>query len=432
MQIQERLLKQCQQELKELPTQRLLIGYSGGRDSHVLLDIIYQLRQRRLLKNDLLAIHVNHKQQEKSDAWEQHCQEVCHSYEIPLIKESVSVSPKTGESIEAFLRQCRYQLIQKHIKSQDVFISGHHQRDQAETFLLQLMRGSGIDGLKSMPLVKKFGNGLYLRPLLGTKYLDIVEYACQKQLHFVDDTSNNNTRFDRNYIRHEVLPALIKRFSKAEQAIARSATWLSEAPKNQVPEKLSISNLQRLTHEQQKRDIRSFIKQKISQSLSQKQTQYIIENHLQAAADRHPQLTVKENIIRRFNDEIIVTKALPDLPKESFLSGKARVGQSKKINDFAELCWEKKPLGLVAGDYDVRPLDTRMRFHPHYRKHSTTVKKILYESQVPAWLRDFFPGLFDGESLVAIPSIGVAKRYCQKSQDAAMPMWIINSKFVKM
>ncbi len=433
------LSKHCQQVLAAYPAKRWLIGYSGGRDSHVLLDLLVSLRRQQAITAELLAIHVNHRLQSQSDAWVKHCQKVCRAEGIPLIVETVAVKPKAGESIEAFARRQRYALIEQHLLDGDMFLSAHHQRDQAETFLLQLMRGAGIDGLRAMPIIKPFGAGHYLRPLLNVGYDDIVRYAEARQLPFIVDDSNDDRRFNRNYIRHAVLPVLTKRFPQAEAAIARSAAWLAEVPAAGVPDRLPWPALTTYPLAKQKQQLRAFVKNKIGLSLSQKQTDYLLHHHLMAAADKQPQLPVGDYVIRRFADEVIITQALPDAQKhllsDSTFSARITFGQVYHLNKIATLVWQTGQGGLedLAGQhYRLKPLNGSIRFHPHTRRHSTTVKKLLHEAGIMPWLRPLYFGLYSGRELVAIPGIGVAQARYKKNTDAKMPVWIIEQKFVRL
>ncbi len=439
--ITQRLTEHCQQVLAEYPAKRLFIGYSGGRDSHVLLDILANIKKQQPI--DILVIHVNHRLQPMSDEWAKHCQQICQSYTIPIIIETVTDKPKTGESIEAFARDVRYRLIKKHLKAGDIFVSAHHQRDQAETFLLQLMRGAGVDGLKAMPLIKPFGAGQYLRPMLHCDYRELVDYANDKKLNFIDDDSNNDTRFDRNFIRHEILPLLRQRFPNAEQAISRSATWLAEIPMTDTPEKLSVTVLNSYRLKEQKQQIRAFIKAKTNQALSQKQTDYLIRHHLTADTDKQPILTVGDYVIRRFADEMIVTEKLPnevDLYTDKNFSAPITFGENYAIGNVATLNWQAGQGGLVdlseqGGHqlaYRLGKINGATRFCPHTRTHSTTVKKLLHEAKIEPWLRPLILGIYLENELVAIPNIGVAKNHYKKDTNAMMPVWKIGQKFVRL
>lgn len=426
------LAAECQAVLANYPHRRLLVGFSGGRDSHVLLDVLYQLHQSGRIAVPLTAIHVNHGLNPNACDWAKHCQAICEAYGIELIIANVSQRPNVGESIEAFARQQRYALISPHVDKDTVFLSAHHRRDQAETFLLQLMRGAGLDGLQSMPVIKPFGAGQYLRPLLNVGYEKIVQYAENSLLDFIHDDSNDNRRFDRNYIRHEVLPVLKKRFPQAEQAIARSATWLGEVSNTTAPTQLLIEDLNKQPHSEQKQNIRAYFKMKTGHSLSHTHVEYLIGHHLTANSDKHPTLNVGQYVIRRYQGELLITQALPPSP-QALLYGQINVGQTHVIPDIAELHWlagqgittEKSPLLL-------RPVVGSERFHPQGRGHSQTVKKLLAEYGVPTWLRSWTLGLYWQDELVAVGGIGVAKSHYAVSSQAYLPQWIISQSFVRL
>lgn len=424
---------------RQKPIERCFIGYSGGRDSHVLLDALYCLRERGVLDLShlsLFAIHVNHNLQASSADWVRHCQAVCKAYDIPLITETVTDKPQAGDSLEAFARTARYRLIAKHLNAGDIFLSAHHQRDQAETFLLQLMRGAGLDGLRAMPFERDLGAGRYVRPLLDVEYDDIIAYATARQLHFINDNSNDDTRFDRNYLRHEVLPVLEKRFAHVVGNIAQSAKWLSEVPDVIAPERLRIDTLSAQSETEQKACLRAFVKRKTGLSLSQTQTQYILAHHLSAQADKHPTLAIGNEgnyVVRRHNGEICVTAVLPDNIDLSKLETVIQWGQSRVVLNIAELHWQAGQ-GLSAEFADMplilKPLRGSMRFHPHTRNRATTVKKCLHEARIPVWLRPWYLGLYVQNELLAIPGVGVARAYFDKSANARLPLWIIADKFV--
>lgn len=420
--------------LNEYPASHYVLGFSGGLDSHALLDMLYCLREQGALKSSLSAIHINHRLHPDADNWVSHCQAVCQRYNVPLIVETVDALPAAGESVEAFAREARYRLIEPYIDAKMLFLSAHHQRDQAETFLLQLMRGAGLAGLRAMPVVRDFGLGRYVRPLLAVPYSEVVAYAESRQLQYIHDDSNEDRRFDRNLLRYEILPLLEQRFPQAQSQIAQSAAWLAEVPEAPAPQTLSIQVLQTLSEVQQKQRLRAFVKNKTGLSLSKTQTHYVLHHHLTAGVDKHPALIVDNIVIRRFAEEIIVTVDFPDDSPLVVLRGDAQVGENKRFAEIGELTWQSGQ-GLSLSQHtplNIRPLRGSQRFHPHTRSHSSTVKKLLHEARVPSWLRPWYFGLYGGDELLAIPNIGVAQSYYQHCADACLPLWQIATKFARL
>ncbi len=417
------------------PAERYYIGYSGGRDSHVLLDLLCRLRDVGQLNGRLTAIHVNHRLNTQSDDWARHCQAVCNAYGLPLIIETLSEKPQAGDSIEAFARQARYRRIEAHLHAGDVFVSAHHQRDQAETFLLQLMRGAGLDGLRAMPVERPLGAGRYLRPLLSVDYADIVAYAEAQQLDFIDDNSNDDRRFDRNFLRHEILPVLSARFPKACANIAQSAKWLAEVPTLSSPQQLTLAVLSRLSDSEKKQQIRAFVKGKTGMALSQTQTAYILTHHLQAQADKHPTLTLGNWVVRRHAGELCVTQTLPETALKTWQSGLPQMIEWGKSAEtpLGIISWQSGQGFVQAEDSEaliIKPLTGSQRFHPHTRQRATTVKKCLHEAGIPAWLRPFYVGIYRGDELLAIPNVGVAHSAYQQTKTAQLPMWGIAPAFL--
>jgi len=182
---------------------RLLIAYSGGLDSTVLLHSLYQLQKE--LPMQLQAVHINHGLNAQADQWAQRCQDTCSRLNIPLSVLQVHVDQESGLGIEATARAARYQALAS--ADADYICLGHHQDDQAETLLLQLARGAGVKGLSGMAALD-LGRRL-VRPLLNTPRVELNAYAKQHQLEWIEDDSNSNTMFDRNFIRHILMPVFL-------------------------------------------------------------------------------------------------------------------------------------------------------------------------------------------------------------------------------
>lgn len=209
----------------------LTVAYSGGVDSQVLLELAYQLAQKHP-QLTINAIHVNHGLSALAHQWQSHCEQQCAQRHIPLQVANVDVKPSARESLEAVARNARYQAFQNLIEPDAILLLGHHLDDQAETFLLQLKRGAGAKGLSGMAMcsaAEQNQHGLTIvRPLLQQSRADIQAFASAQQLVWVDDESNSDTRFDRNFLRHDVLPLLQQRWPAFTQSVSRSARLISE------------------------------------------------------------------------------------------------------------------------------------------------------------------------------------------------------------
>lgn len=202
------------------------IAFSGGLDSTVLLHLLAD-HARNHASPPLRAIHVHHGLQPAADAWPAHCQTVCDSLGIELQVIHVQVPP--GASLEQAARDARYAAFRQALGPGDILFTGQHRDDQAETLLFRLLRGAGLRGLAAMPGQRGLGQGSLARPLLGRSRQQLHDYAQAHQLAWIEDPSNADTRFARNYLRGEVFPHLQQRWPQASQNLARAAEHLGEA-----------------------------------------------------------------------------------------------------------------------------------------------------------------------------------------------------------
>ncbi|WP_434672718.1 tRNA lysidine(34) synthetase TilS [Pseudomonas sp. R1-15] len=202
------------------------IAFSGGLDSTVLLHLLATLSKNHSLPA-LSAIHVHHGLQAVADAWPEHCRRVCAALGVPL--EVVSVQVRPGASIERAARDARYAAFIAATQGNEVLLTGQHRDDQAETLLFRLLRGAGARGLAAMPRQRPLGQGHLLRPLLDVSRAELENYAAEQGLDWIEDPSNNDLGYARNYLRQRVFPVLSAQWPQASLTLARSAAHLSEA-----------------------------------------------------------------------------------------------------------------------------------------------------------------------------------------------------------
>ncbi len=224
-------LTSLKQSLNDLlfvePNSSIYLAFSGGLDSHVLLHALSGLAESYPFS--LQAIHVNHGLQSESTEWADHCQSVCDELGVTLTIRTVEVSTKQGESLEAAARDARYAAIAEVLPENGLCMTAQHINDQSETLLLQLLRGAGVHGLASMPVSRALASGKLLRPLLGVTRDDLHAYAIKHELNWLEDPSNQDQRFDRNFLRNEILPALRERWPGMDKSLSRSARHAASA-----------------------------------------------------------------------------------------------------------------------------------------------------------------------------------------------------------
>lgn len=205
---------------------RWLIGFSGGMDSSVLLHLITQLAKKRQTP-PLLAIHIHHGLQRIAEKWPAQCEAICNSLNIPL--QTIKVNVAKQASIEQAAREARYAAFAALMKPGDVLLTAQHQDDQAETLLFRLMRGTGLRGLIGIPKQRPLACGKVVRPLLNVPHNHLTYYAKHHHLQWIEDPSNQDTHYARNYLRHEIIPKLEAYWPQATTNIAQAANHLQEA-----------------------------------------------------------------------------------------------------------------------------------------------------------------------------------------------------------
>ena len=202
------------------------VAFSGGLDSTVLLHLLAHLAKTQSLPA-LSAIYVHHGLQAAADAWPQHCQSVCDALGVPLQVVHVQVQP--GASLERAARDARYGAFVEATQANELLLTAQHRDDQAETLVFRLLRGAGVRGLSGMPRERVLGRGHLLRPLLDVTRAELEAYAAEHRLSWIEDPSNQDRQFSRNYLRHQVFPVLTERWPQATATMARTAAHLSEA-----------------------------------------------------------------------------------------------------------------------------------------------------------------------------------------------------------
>lgn len=311
--------------------QSFIIAYSGGLDSHALLHMMSEFKKNNPAIN-LHAIHINHQLNPLSNFWAQHCQKTCDELDIPITIENIDIHLKSGDSLEENARNARYTILQKYIDKNSVLLTAHHLNDQAETFLLQALRGAGSKGLSAMPVKKKFGDGFLIRPLLSFSRDELEKYARENKLEWIEDDSNIDPRFRRNFLRHEIFPLLKKQHPTVMQNFARSARLIAEQEKiiaeisksdydycrdaiyrvsdqSNAHHRLSRSQLTLLSPSRQRLVLREWFAHNHLRMPNEKHLKQIQKDVLNAAPDAHPVFHLPDVEIWRDRQHIFLKKS---------------------------------------------------------------------------------------------------------------------------
>lgn len=409
-----------QTQLAELANEQayFIIALSGGLDSMVLLHLF-----SRLKVNSVIAHHVHHGLSENADDWLEFCQQQSEALHIKFRFNRVVLDDKNRSSLEALARDARYAALQKGFNENSYLVTAHHQDDQLETILLALKRGAGLTGLQGIIGKQDLDKGQLIRPLLNFSREQLEQYASLHQLRWIEDESNTDQRFDRNFIRHSITPLLKARWPSIAKTVSRSALHCQtqQAIVDELTQRdfyqcastdlsLNIPSLKILSKARRNNVLRFWFKKLGLTYPSTKQISIIWIDIALAQADASPQLKLQSRILCRYRETLYLIK------------------HKKQVVDNKVITWQGEALlPLCAGNIHLKieasssflnnehcvqvcfrgQLPEAITCQPIGRNKSRSVKKLLHEYHVPPWERDFIPFIFvDG---VLLEAVGVWK-----------------------
>ena len=385
--------------IKKNENYEILVAYSGGIDSTVLLYLADKLAKQE--KINISAIHVNHNINVDSKKWENHCKNFCKNIDIPLIIKNINIELNSKESIEESARNKRYTAIYSIMKENTVMMTGHHADDQVETFFYNLFRGAGVKGLSSMPEIRLATKGLHLRPLLGFNKNTLKDFANQFDLDFITDSSNENINFSRNYIRSEILPVIEKKWPNYSKTIQRAINNISIAQKLnlelaskdferfKVYGKKNIININVRSLEENRFNnvIRFWIGENDFKMPTLEQINSIKKNVFYAGEDKRPFFSCNSYEMHRFKD--LVEIMLPLKKHDPTKIYKWKKDEKLIIPNLSiELSW--KNLEQRFGQQIKDNVEVRFRQKGQNIKINPTksLKDFMRERNIPPWQRD--------------------------------------------
>ncbi|MBI3560473.1 MAG: tRNA lysidine(34) synthetase TilS [Gammaproteobacteria bacterium] len=425
-------------QLRRLPApRRYWVAFSGGLDSHVLLHALSELRPQ--LPAPVLAVHVHHGLQAQAEEWVVHCQGVCAQLKIELQVRRINAQPRPGESPEATARAARYQVLSELLLTDDLLLTAQHQNDQAETLLLQLLRGAGVNGLAAMPVYRVLGQGFLARPLLNFSRAMLLAYALQHHLCWVEDPSNADLNFDRNFIRYQILPLLHTHWPKCAITLARAAAQQADAMRLlhdlaamdwalvQAEASLCIvlSKLRGLTAPRQRNLLRYWIKEINRLPLpDHRRLARIIDELLPARPDANPAVICAGTEVRRYRDRLY---ALP--PRVSVPAGWSRgwdLVQALPLPDGITYLQAQPVQGqglrhtCVAAGVEIRYRHGGEALQLPGRRHHHALKKLLQQWGVPPWQRDCIPLVYIQDQLAQVVGYCVTAAFAAHREEAGI------------
>ena len=418
---------QLQQVLDTLPAIQAapacIVAYSGGLDSHVLLHLCHATGLA------VRAVHVHHGLQAEADSWDRHCAAVCARLDIPYTCLHVDATPAPGQSPEDAARIARYRALENELRPHEVLLTAHHQQDQAETLLLQLLRGAGPAGLAAMPLSREFGPGLHVRPLLASSRQQLRQYAEQHQLVWVEDPSNIDTGYDRNYLRRHIFPALTQNWPNVHAALANAAGLQQDALEiieamaaidlaavaTQQADSLSIRKLLQLPPARQYNVLRYWINAAGYDKPRRNILHEVMHNVLPAAEDAAPLVLWANTEIRRYQDTLYVLQALSSHAIDHVYAWDGE--QPLSIDTLKlELRLEQTEGRGMRRDAVAKGMTVRFRqggeqLRPHGRRHTHSLKKLMQVAGIPPWQRNRIPLIYIEHQLACVCGVWVAEAF---------------------
>jgi len=380
---------------RRLRGRRAAVALSGGVDSVTLLFILKDLLPVR-------AIHVHHGLSPNADAWAGFCRALCRKWKVPLTVRRVRVA-KAGRGLEAAARKARYEVLES-TPSEVVFLA-HHLDDQAETVLMNLLRGAGLAGARGMPQEGRLGAKRLLRPLLGVSRREIARYAKAEGLTWIEDESNADESHTRNFVRRRLGPLIETRFPRWRESLARAARHFSEA----------------------ELDARALMREFLaSRGLRAPSEAKLVEMLKQLTSTGARTLVEHDGVrLRVYRGKLSLAPAVAGAPFAPLeWKGEQRLAVPALGGELRFRAARGKGI-----DARHRPLQVRLRsggerLQPDARRPRRTLKNLYQEAGVPSWERERLPLLFSGEQLVWVPGIGVDAAYqAAPGASGVLPRW---------
>jgi len=400
--------------ISDYPVTGVVLAYSGGLDSSVLLHLCQQAPW------PVRAVHIHHGLHPAADRWLAHCETTAAALQIPLTTIRLDTAPAPGESIEAWARAARYQALIETLQPGECLLTAHHQDDQAETLLIQLCRGAGVKGLAAMSAWRLLNNTYHGRPLLGLSRSILMAYATLHRLGYCHDDSNDDVRFLRNHLRHQVIPLLRRDFPDVQANLARAALHCAEADAlltdlayidipDLAPGPLDIRRLSMYAWPRQKNILRTWLALQ-GMSMPSALTMTVLRDEvMHSRYDKTPLLTWENIAIRRYGHWLYLQIPRPTCPASWSVTW-----------DLQHDLMLPSDLGTISAAsmsawLAYQPLTVRFRregesVHLLGHKHRKTLKNLFQQYRVPPWLRDSTPLIFKDDTLIAIVGYYIASQ----------------------
>lgn len=418
---------------------RWVVGFSGGLDSTALL-LALTSSQNRI---PVCALHINHRLSAQADFWQAHCATVANTAGVEFVAREVDCVA-AGKGLEDAARQARYAVFSDFLQDGDCLLLGHHLNDQAETLLLRLMRGAGPKGLAAMAPFRPLGDGILFRPLLMFDRRELQEYLEVQRYQWIEDESNEDRAFDRNFLRHDVMPVLAKRWPDFEKNWQTSARLCAEA--GSLNEMLAIGDLDRLAPAQERLGHSISLTQLQQWPLLRRNNvlrywfrtlgvpepgrRHLDEIHQQlevATQHSHPQITWQKVSVRWYRSRLycLVEPGQIETDQVEHQWDLTQPLHSDTMGYLTALPssdgWHRLKVSPNA-QVVVSQRQGGERCRPEGRQHSQTVKRLLQEYALEPWLRDRVPLVYVDQQLAAVGDLWVCQSFAARPGEAGVAL----------
>ncbi len=409
----------------------LLIAVSGGVDSLCLLTALAQLAADAATAPSvraLRAVHVDHGLQAAAVRFRAVCLARCRDLGVPLEILDVAVDSRRGVSIEAAARDARYRALAGNLRNGECLLTAHHAQDQAETVVLQLLRGGGLRGASAMPPCRRLGPGWHLRPLLAVAKQDLLDFAARAGVVSIADPMNHDLRFDRAYLRSRVWPTLEQRWPGAALALSRTARHMAEAQHlldrsaalDIQPlldgDTLSVRHLRTLSGARQRNVLRYWLAGRGVTAPGTALLTEALRQVVDARADHQPAVAWGDLVLRRYRDRLFLTAAAPAQIEGPYEWPADSTAQLELGAGLGRLRWALQRGGLDArrlpASVSVRRRGGGETLKPNRAARTQTVQHLCQSTGVLPWMRAALPLVYVGAALVAIGDLWLDARWC--------------------
>lgn len=404
----------------------LVVALSGGPDSTALLAAAADM-PRGFRGLPLRAVHIDHGLQLNAAEFRQACRTLCSRFSVPLNIISIEVDG-AGESLEAAARTARYAAFAAQLQPGECLLTAHHRSDQAETLLLQALRGAGVKGMAAMPVCKVLGPGWHVRPMLEMARADLLQFSAGLPQSHSQDPMNEDLRFDRVFLRKAVWPLIEKRWPGADIALSRTALHMAEAQqlldmaaagdvaRLRDGEAVSVPGLRALSPSKRVNAVRLWLRERGVEVPSAARLEEALRQVFDAHEDQNPAIVWGNKALRRYRQRMFVTDA--HAPRLSDVQDWAAApGSSLELSpQLGTLSWRLQPGGLAVARLPavvtVRRRKGGEALKPARLAKTQTVQHLCQTWGVLPWMRDALPLVFAGDALIAVGDLWMDADWC--------------------